>query len=139
MKHRLIYFIAIMGFMTWTVLSAAPSKAPLGEDFSLKIGQTVALAGTNFQIKFNAVLEDSRCPLNAFCTMVGNGQVELEILDPEGERKTVLLNTEDTPKTTRFWGINLTLIALNPTRIDGKSISTEDYSITLRAEKSLSN
>jgi len=46
-------------------------KAQLGEEFSLRIGQSAIIAGENLQIKFEEVSEDSRCPKNVTCVWAG--------------------------------------------------------------------
>lgn len=125
----------ILAFIGWTAVFAIPPHPHLDQHFSLAIGQSAKIEGTGLEIKFKAVLEDSRCPINAFCTMAGNGRVALEILDPGGLRDTAILNTEEDPKTTTTNGYKLTLISLNPPRIEGKSIAANDYSIMLRVEK----
>ncbi len=111
----------------------------IGKEFSLGIDQTASIEGEKLVIKFKAVLEDSRCPVNVVCVWAGNGKVEFEILDIDGQNKTVTLNTEEEPRVTTLKGHNLKLISLNPPRIDGVSISPGDYSVTLLVERKSSN
>lgn len=129
----------ILTFIGWTAVFAIQPQAQVDHNFSLAIGQSTTIEGTGLEIKFKAVLEDSRCPINAFCTMAGNGRVALEILDLGGLSDTAILNTEEDPKTTTTKDYKLTLISLNPPRIEGKSIAEDDYSITLLVEKSISD
>jgi hypothetical protein len=132
-KHSIV----IMAFIGLNAASAGSAKVPLDKEFSLGIGQTASIEGEKLVIKFKAVLEDSRCPNNVVCVWAGNGKVEFEILDIDEQNKTVILNTEEKPGATTLKRNKLTLISLNPPRIDGVSISPGDYSVTLLVERKL--
>lgn len=127
----------ILAFIGSAAAFAIPPQ--VDHNFSLAIGQSTTLEGTGLVIKFTAVLEDSRCPVNAFCTMAGNGRVVLDILDLGGLRYSAILNTEEEPKNTTTKEYKLTLISLNPPRTEDKSIAEDDYSITLRVQKLISD
>ena len=129
------YSVVIMAFIGLNAASTDPAKVSLDKEFSLGIGQTASIEGEKLVIKFKAVLEDSRCPVNVLCVWAGNGKVEFEILDIDGQNKTIILNTEDEPKAITLKEHKLTLISLNPPRIDGVSISPGDYTVTLRFEQ----
>jgi hypothetical protein len=58
--------------------------ALVDKEFSLGIGQSASIDGEKLVIKFKAVLEDSRCPINVVCAWVGNGKVEFEVIDIDG-------------------------------------------------------
>ncbi|MCQ8127790.1 hypothetical protein [Methylomonas rivi] len=135
--HRLIdSYLTFFVFFIWIgAASAQASKVSLDTEFSLRVGQTVTIEDEGLVIKFKAVLEDSRCPVNAVCVWAGNGKAELEVIEIAGQNKTVLLNTEDKPKEIALKGHELKLIALNPPRIDGVSISSGDYAVTLYVKK----
>jgi len=134
--HRLFkYIFAIMAFIWLIPAFAGPVNVPVDKEFSLGIGQSASIDGEKLVIKFKAVLEDSRCPTNALCVLAGNGKVEFEVLDINGENKTIILNTEDEPRLALLKGHKLKLVSLNPPRIDGVSISPGDYSVTLHVER----
>jgi len=133
------YIFVILGFIWLNAALADPANALIGKEFSLGIGQTANIEGEKLIIKFKAVLEDSRCPVNVVCVWAGNGKVEFEILDIDGQNKTVTLNTEEEPRVTTLKGHNLKLISLNPLRIDGVSISPGDYSVKLLVERKPAN
>ena len=133
------YSVVIMAFIGLNAASADPAKVSLDKEFSLGIGQTASIEGEKLVIKFMAVLEDSRCPINVVCVWAGNGKVELEAIDIDGQNKTVSLNTEDEPGAATLKGHKLKLISLRPPRIDGVPISSGDYSVRLRVEKNSSD
>ena len=134
--YRLYTYIFVIIALIWSIpASAGSAKVSLDKEFSLGIGQSASIDGEKLVIKFKAVLEDSRCPINVVCVLAGNGKVEFEVLDIEGQNKTIILNTDDEPRLATLKGHKLKLVSLNPPRIDGVSISTGDYSVTLFVER----
>ena len=126
------YNYVILAFFCLSIASAGEFNILISKQFSLGIGQTASMEENKLVIKFKAVIEDSRCPVNVLCEWAGNGKVEFEIFDHDGQNKTVFLNTEDEPRTVILTEHKLTLISLSPPRVDGVSISPADYSVTLR-------
>jgi hypothetical protein len=134
--YRLFKYIFVISALIWlSFASAGPAKVFLNKEFSLGIGQSASIDGEKLIIKFKAVLEDSRCPINVVCVWAGNGKVEFEALDTDGQNKSVILNTEEEPGEITLKRHKLKLISLNPPRIDGVSISPGDYSVTLLVER----
>ena len=134
--YRLYTYIFVIIALIWSIPAFAGSaKVSLDKEFSLGIGQSASIDGEKLVIKFKAVLEDSRCPINVVCVLAGNGKVEFEVLDIDGQNKTIFLNTEDEPRLSTLKGHKLKLVSLNPPRIDGVSISPGDYSVTLYVER----
>ena len=129
------YILVILAFTGLSAVSAETIKVFIDREFSLDIGQTAHIEGDELFIKFKAVLEDSRCPVNVLCVLAGNAKVEFEIRDIDGQNKTIALNTEDEPKNTNLKGHKLTLLSLSPPRIDGASIAPEQYAVTLHVER----
>lgn len=134
--YRLYTYIFVIIALIWSIPAFAGSaKVSIDKEFSLGIGQSASIDGEKLVIKFKAVLEDSRCPINVVCVLAGNGKVEFEVLDIDGQNKTIFLNTEDEPRLSTLKGHKLKLVSLNPPRIDGVSISPGDYSVTLYVER----
>ena len=132
------YGFVFMVFIWLSVAPANPVNALIDNEFSLGIGQSASIDGEKLIIKFKAVLEDSRCPINALCAWAGNGKVEFDVLDIDGENKTIVLNTEEEPRLAPLKGHKLKLVSLKPPRIDGVSISPGDYRVTLSVERTSS-
>jgi len=140
MRQWIYHAIAVVLFFAVTSAeSAEPGRIILDKEFSLGLGQSAMTADGKLVIKFKAVLEDSRCPVNVVCVWAGNGKVEFEVIDIDGQTKSVALNTEEEPKAAAFKGHRLTLLALDPPRRDGVSIVPMDYVVTIRVQKIASN
>lgn len=50
-----------------------------GVAFSLPLGKTAAIKGSEARITFNKVNEDSRCPVDVQCVWAGDAKIELTI------------------------------------------------------------
>jgi len=59
-------------------------KAELGQEVSLKVGQSVLIEGINLHIEFTGVEEDSRCPHNVTCVWQGQATSSLMITESDG-------------------------------------------------------
>ncbi len=57
----------------------AELRSRLGEEFSLRIGQSVAITGEDLEIRFVEVSEDSRCPKDVTCVWEGRVSTVVEI------------------------------------------------------------
>ena len=107
----------------------------LGEEITVSVGQS-AQVDDRWYIRFEKVVEDSRCPMNARCVWEGNARIALTVRDV-GQGSTlpvggepVQLNTSsrfDVRKTLPV--VEIELLRLEPTPMAGVPI--EDYSATL--------
>jgi len=127
--------VVVLFFAGISAESAEPGRIFLDKQFTLGFGQSAMTADGKLVITFKAVLEDSRCPVNVVCIWAGNGKVEFEVIDIDGQKKSVALNTEQEPKAAAFKGHRLTLLALDPPRKDGVPLVPEDYFVTVRVQK----
>ncbi len=78
----------LLGFLLVLALSLGCKKQTvnLNEEFTLDFNKTatVKMDGENIKIKFNKLVEDSRCPPGANCFWAGQVAVRIE-LDDESE------------------------------------------------------
>jgi hypothetical protein len=56
---------------------AATGSTQPGEEFSLAPGEEVGIAGRMVSLKFQRIVEDSRCPRDAQCVWEGNARIEI--------------------------------------------------------------
>ncbi len=127
------WFVIFM--IGWMALFASNAISQTRLDFSVGIGRSIVVQHTNLTIEFRAVLEDSRCPVDALCTMAGNARVELVVTEHSGQKQTVVLNTDEEPKAVNVFAYKLILRSLMPQRTADKALSISDYSVSLRLEK----
>jgi hypothetical protein len=63
-----------VGCATFDMVVAEP-----GVSFSLPLGRSATLNGTDARITFRQVREDSRCPIDVQCIQAGDAKIELTI------------------------------------------------------------
>ncbi|MFC2059292.1 hypothetical protein ACFLTS_06650 [Chloroflexota bacterium] len=87
--------LLVVAALIWSVAGCGGDdevKARLGQEFSLRIGQTAAIAGEDLRISFDEVTEDSRCPRNVTCIWEGRVSCVVQVI--EGGSPHALLLTE---------------------------------------------
>ena len=104
--------------------------ARLGEQFSLRVGETAYLADTRLSIRLNAVPEDSRCPRDVVCVWAGNARVSLTLRDGSNA-DAVDLNSTLEPRAVTRWGYAVKLVDVQPVPTAGQPIPAREYVVRL--------
>lgn len=115
-------------YLLASILAMAASGSPaLGEAFSLRVGESVSIEGTDLGLRFTEVARDSRCPRDANCIVAGEAHVVVNAV-LESENVEILFQVppagSDAQKLARF---TLTVIALEPQAGSTRRIETADY------------
>ena len=111
--------------------AGGPKEPAMDEEFTLKVGQKVTVKDTNLTVRFLAVAEDSRCPVDVTCVWAGNARLEFELLVSEKNRSLVSLNTGNEPKAAQLKKFKLKLVGLTPGRKEGGALNSADYEVTV--------
>jgi hypothetical protein len=112
----------------------------LDEAFSLAGGQHVVIVGENLGIRFDEVMEDSRCPAQVECVWTGQARMAVVVQAAEGTPKTVAFNTNPAPdqnvQTARVGEYVITLLSLEPyPQTPEDAIPLDRYRATLEVAK----
>ena len=110
--------------------SSTGLTAPINEDFTLAVGESIAVLGTPITIRFLGVREDSRCPINADCIWAGNARVELELRGLDSTA-TLGLNSFDGAKEGVYGSYRIRLAQLRPVPTTSGPLQQSDYRATL--------
>ena len=102
------------------------TTASLGAEFEIGYGNTVNIDSTSISVRFDDVLEDSRCATNVNCVWPGNAEISMDV-----SGQTIRLNTYEPPRQTTFGDYTIQLILLTPYPEESSAIDKEDYSATL--------
>ena len=105
-----------------------PSTAP--GSVTLAVGESASLDG-GLSVKFLRVAEDSRCPKGEQCIRAGNARVELEVRSGAEPERSIVLNTTEGETEAEVGRRVLRLDGLAPVPVSGRTISTENYRLTL--------
>lgn len=99
--------------------------------FTLAVGGTALLASRAVRVGFDRVLSDSRCPQGEQCIVAGDAVVQVWWQVGTQPRQWQALHTMPTAGTPPIQGLTLTLAALAPPQVTGRTIDPAAYRATL--------
>jgi hypothetical protein len=103
-------------------------RADLGVPFEMKVGDVVEVTGTGLRLRFNAVENDSRCPISPFIVCVWMGDAQIALTVDRGTRTTpIALHTTTPPRSTKFDEFEIELNAVLPARTTIDPIPQASY------------
>lgn len=123
--YKLIFIVLLLTVISCQNITSS-NDPRLGEEFELGYGKQVSLNNRELSIKFEELLEDSRCPEGVACVWAGNAEVALQINDQEAT-----LNTYLEPKETNISSYHIALISVSPYPIFTMAFQKEDYIVRL--------
>jgi hypothetical protein len=128
---RLALLAAVIGMAACT--HAGPTEAALGEEFTLRAGESATVGPDSVSVTFTKVTADSRCPTNVVCVWAGDAGVLLQ-LSGLGDSEALELHTaaQVGPSRGSFHGYAVQLVDVSPAARAGQPIPADDYSVTLR-------
>ena len=111
-------------------------EVSLGQEFSLSIGQSALIKGENLEIKFEEVVEDSRCPWEVTCVWEGRVSLSVEINenDVSGDIGLSQPGLTDQSVVATHEGYQFTY-KVEPYPEAGKPISLDEYRLILVVSK----
>jgi len=97
----------------------------------LGLHESSAVFGTDIAIRFAAVLEDSRCPIDVLCPWEGNCRIAIDVSRP-AERPVLLeVNTAVEPRVVEAHGLLIRIVSVTPAPVSTREILEEEYVVTL--------
>jgi hypothetical protein len=111
----------------------------LGNQFNLKVDQTITVKPDNIIVKFLSVTEDSRCPSDVVCVWAGQVSILINVTK-NGENLgdiTLTLGVSNPDLAVKnVSGYNVKVVAVNPYPISTHKIEPSEYIVTLIVSKS---
>jgi hypothetical protein len=97
-------------------VTPAPRTVALDQEFALKIGEPIAIAGADLTLRFDAVLEDSRCPKDALCVQAGQARIAAQAQQAGKATATLelILNPALSANHATYEGYQVQLRKLDP-------------------------
>ena len=129
---RTIFLTLMLTFFFGSLLTV---EAQTGREIRVRINQQKAVSGTRLNIKFIAMVEDSRCPTDANCIWAGNAKIKIRISKNGKAAKTFELNSNLAPPTVVFEGHEFKLTALTPAPSSNIRINRNGYIATLSVRR----
>jgi hypothetical protein len=128
--------IALSGCFLSREARADPIEAGLGQAFALPGGQEASISGENLRLRFDQVLEDSRCPTQVDCVWTGQARIAVVVQQAQGAPTTVEFNTNPAPgannRTVDAGDYSIELQRLDPyPETPEDALALADYRATL--------
>jgi hypothetical protein len=138
-KYKLVFFVIAaipLLFLAACSAQAGEISAGMGDEVSLKAGQTETIKGEPLKIKFIDVASDSRCPTGVTCIWAGEVKCNVEITSVEGVEPQALVQSGG---SSGFASLNYKEYRLDfdvqPYPAAGKEIAGGDYRLKLKVTK----
>lgn len=117
--------------------SALAGDIPLGQPFTLSVGEIVFVSDANIELQFSEVLADGRCPRSVLCFWEGEATVGLHLKSLRGEEAEVELHTLGSPfgdSSAEFSDHVVRFLTLDPYPETLDPIDPADYRLQLVVE-----
>jgi len=113
-----------------TAVAAAPARAAVGKPFDLGVGKTAVVGDWTVQVQ--ALVDDSRCPLDATCFWEGDAVVRVAVFRKKTRLLLAELHTNRTFSNEAAFGTHrVRLVTIAPPKRSAASIAAKAYTITL--------
>jgi hypothetical protein len=114
---------------------ARDGAAAGGKTFRLKVGESSPVAETDFEIGFDGVPSDSRCPKNVQCVWAGEAKVVLWARTASGERTELTFTVPPGGGASQTYRkAEIRIVGLEPQTESGKRIARGDYVVEITVE-----
>ena len=136
LRMKFLVITLILSTMLFVVAACSSDKVSLGQEFSLRIGESVSIRGEELQVRFLEVTEDSRCPRGVVCVWEGRVSCLVEITYRESIHRIVLTEPGLTswPPENSFKEYKIAY-HVEPYPQAGSEIALEEYRLVLRISK----
>ncbi|SKC08238.1 hypothetical protein SAMN05660477_02886 [Soonwooa buanensis] len=107
---------------------------------NIDMGDYQQIAGTDLSIKYNGIIEDSRCPEGMTCVWAGVAVAELEVMTPSSRPRTIQLATTEMEsrglkKSETVYGYDISLKTVSPYPSKNEKPAGTKNSIGLEIQK----
>jgi hypothetical protein len=128
-KIKLVLFIII----TLGLLACEKANYSVNDTINIGLGK-VYQYDADMSIKFDSVIEDSRCPEGAECIWAGLDIVQLDLSVDNHFTIFRLMDTGGFKQDTTISGYKIGIVALNPYPSLSSEFKKESYIVTLRIQ-----
>lgn len=137
MMRKLFFWVLVLAGLLATACDTE-HQFNLDKPFDIGYKKTMVNSADNLRIKFEGIVSDSRCPMEARCIWAGNAEVKMSFFKGS-KKKTFVLNTGIEPVTRETFGYSVTLENLSPPASTVNPPEPQDYVATLHVSKTDGN
>lgn len=125
--------LALAAALSVSAARADPVHASLGVPFALGIGGEAEIEGRGVVIRFTAVLEDSRCPIDVMCVWAGLVRIglDVEITAADETRHTEEIAVETVGGPVFAAGMAISILQVKPSRQASVPVQPGAYGVLL--------
>lgn len=118
--------------------SASPTGPTVGpmSEFVLAPGESASVSGTGLTVRFEGVMNDSRCPAGVLCITAGEAEIALTVRGAGRPADTLALRTAEGRNRAEVGEWTLSLTGLAPYPFSNRPIAPGEYRATLRVDPS---
>jgi len=121
------------------IMACGTTTGPrVGDEFELKVGESIVLDDIGVWLAFGGVSSDSRCPSQGMCVWAGDAAVLVEVAPfPDvlkADSKIDTLHTNLDPKMLSLGSVDLLLARLDPYPETSLSIPPDSYVATFKIQ-----
>ena len=113
--------------------SPTTPSVTIDQQVTMAPGEQVQVTDTSLRIRFEGVVNDSRCPIDAICVLGGDAEVRLTASN-DGAPQMLTLHTGSMAPVT-FDGFTFRLVELTPYPFSSQPFPPSDYRATLRVTR----
>ena len=113
-------------------------EAKTNQTVAVKINNQKTVAKTRLTIKFDSLIEDSRCPKGTQCIQAGNARIRITV-SKGGKSDMLELGTNLNPRATVFAGYEIKFTGLTPYPANNIRIDRNGYVATFVVSKNRKN
>ena len=129
--------LSLLLLFTAAPQSGGGRSALLNREFKLKVGQEAVVRPGGLKVRFDGVVEDSRCPEGVNCIWAGNARITVRLRGAGGRPASVELNTGAEPRRHTHMQYEVELLDLSPYPKEGKATDRRSYVATLKVRGSV--
>lgn len=141
-KQVIAIAAAIALFSSFLPAEAQGVTAELGEPFELMFGQDASIESEDITVRFDSVVEDSRCPSDVVCIQQGQATIMISVeIEGTDAGQHMLTNGADESKSVATFGrqYSVRMTDLQPYPVSTVQTEEQDYVATLVVFKASAN
>jgi len=125
--RKFLFVSVLVSLLLAGCMAAAPQAAP--QTVELKPGEETTYQ--DLTVRFNTVIDDSRCPADATCIQAGMARISLNV-SANGQEQTLEMTTpEGNASQASFAGYTIEFQDLQPFPLSSVRINPSEYTATL--------
>jgi len=121
---------------TSLLIEEQSEQVVLDQNFKIKYGQELTIKGQNLKVKFDSLLDDSRCPTDVKCLWEGDAKILISVRRGRAKESHMELHTnQNFTRAGKYQKYTIKLVALDPYPKTRFQLKQSDYVATLLIRK----